>query len=373
MKSNSKERIAITGIGMISSIGYTALSSTMAVLAGIMNFQYHERVMVNADEYGTVLKGASVARMPGNFIPLSMQGTDRALALVVPALKEAVTGVPAQMLEKAYCRIHGPVKDADIFVQRLSAEMPLLPKQNGEKNQEHKELGRCQSFEDIIKAVNDLQNGRHELALIACVDSLLEESILMQLAEDGRLLEGSNPEGIIAGEASGAILLETESHARKRDTSIYAFIEGWGAGTEPNSLSGPNASQAKGLCDAFIEAFENTKEDSGTLDMIINDLNGERPRALEWSLASLRVLSEAGNYTLMHPADCLGECGGAMGIAMVVLASGIMLMKREAPQRIALSTSDEKGARRVLFLKKGDQLDRIKFVNRETNMGTLDS
>lgn len=371
MKSKSKERIAITGIGMISSIGYTALSSTMAILAGIMNFQYHERVMVNADEYGTVLKGASVARMPGNFIPLSIQGTDRALALVVPALKDAVSGVPAQMLEKAYCRINGMDKDADNFMQRLSLEMPFLPKQDREKDQSQG-LGRCRTFEDIIQAVNELQNGRHQLALIGSVDSLLDESILTQLAEDGRLIEGSNPEGIVAGEASGAILLETESHARKRDASIYAFIEGWGAATEPNPLSGAKPSQARGLSEAFIEAFEKTKQNGGALDMVINDLNGERPRALEWSLASLRVLSEAGNYTLMHPVDCLGECGAATGIAMIVLASGIMLMKREPPQRIALSTSDDMGARRVLFLKKGDQLDRIKFVNREANR-TLDS
>jgi|GEM_PF-2620427 len=373
-KSSEKNRVVITGMGMVSSVGYTALSSSLAVLAGMMNFQCHERVMVNDDEYGTVLKGAAIARVPDNFVPPWIQGVERALILMKPAIKEAVSGLPPQMLNKVIYEIDSMMdRGSGEIMKQLLEDLPCTPKKSRNIEARQNNLfGRCQGFENIIKAVAELEQGKHEMVLEGSVDSLIEEDLLNQLAEDGRLIDGANPEGIVAGEASGALLLETEAHARARGAKVYAGIRSWGKAQEPHPWTGPTASAASGITDAFLEALEKADESDG-IEMIINDLNGEHARSLEWSLAQVRLFPNG--PTIMHPADCLGDCGTAMGIAMAVLALNIMLMKREPPQCIALSVSDDAGARRVLVLERGDNLDRSEIVkgfseNKQTLSGT---
>jgi uncharacterized protein (TIGR02270 family) len=354
MKNNqrAKERVAITGMGMVSSAGLTAPGSVLAILAGMSDFRSHKRVMLEAQDK-TSLRGATVARISGEFIDPTLDGADRALAMLLPAVKEAVFGVKPELLEKAYCRIESAA-DPDIM-RHLAAKLPQLPPNGG--HQPQKGLGRCRAFENVIQAVEDLRQGKHQMALVGFADSLADDNTLTALARAGRLLGGTNPEGIVAGELAGAVLLETESHARKRNARIYACISGWGKGTEPNPWTGPNASRAEGLTDAFLEALGKSGRKEAEIAMIINDLNGQRSRALEWGLTQSRVFP-SGNHNLVHPADCLGDCGAASAMALLVLAAGIMALKWRPPQFIALSASDDAGARRCLILEKGDSIHR---------------
>jgi len=51
------------------------------------------------------------------------------------------------------------------------------------------------------------------------------------------------------------------------------------------------------------------------------DLNGDRYRATEWSMAAIRTLGALhGDMSLWHPADCIGDTGAASGIVNVVWA-----------------------------------------------------
>ncbi len=351
-RQTDKERMAITGMGMVSSAGLTALTSVLAILAGMPNFRSHKKVMLEAQDK-TSLRGATVARIPDDFIDPSLGGADRALAMLLPAIKEAVYGVKPELLKKAYCRIESAA-DPDIM-RHLAAKLPQLPPIGG--NQPQKGLGRCRAIENVIQAVEDLRKGKHQMALVGFADSLADDDTLAALAKADRLLGGTNSEGIIAGELAGAVLLETESHARKRNARVYAYLSGWGKGTEPNPWTGPNASRAEGLTDAFLESLEKSGRKETEIGMIINDLNGERDRALEWGLTQSRVFP-SGNHKLMHPADCLGDCGAASAMALLVLAAGIMPLKWRPPQFIALSASDDAGARRSLILERGDRLHR---------------
>ncbi len=353
-----KERIAITGIGMVSSVGLTALSSAAAVFAGMMNYGRHEKVMVKGDEYGMSLRGATIARVPDSFISSKLSGIDRALALIIPAMKEATIDLPHWMMARVYCYIDQMLdSDNALFLSQLETRMPrLLNIDRKHDEQRLSGLGRCQSFENIIQAVNDLQHWQHQMALIGCADSLCEENVLSKLLEDERLLDGTNPEGIVAGEAGCAVLLETESHARERNAKVLAWVNAWGRAAEPHPWTSAKASTAKGLTDAFRDVFSKTGGAENGIEMVINDMNGERVRALEWSLSQGLVFTPSCKYTLLHPADGLGDCGGAMGLAQVVVAVGAMLMKREPPLLVALSTSDDAEARRVLLLERGENL-----------------
>jgi uncharacterized protein (TIGR02270 family) len=361
-KQTDIERIAITGIGLVTSLGCSAPSSLAAIRGGIANFVEHETVLVNEDEYGTVLSGARIARLPEHVVSRCMSGVDRAVALLAPAIRECVSGIPNGMLEDARWRLDCRIEPAgDNFSACLKAELHdltfRLPRVTAP---DAKALGRCLFFENIIQAIADLRKGTCHFALVGCVDSLCDDATLERLVEVDLLKSGTNPEGIIAGEAAGVLLLEMESHARSRHAAIHAYISSWGRGIEPNPWTGTSPSAAKGLTCAFREAFEQLAGKGAEIDLVIADLNGERARAHEWGFTEGRIIPvDDKTRELLHPADCAGDCGSAMGTLLVATAADIM-NGTSSPSNAALSTSDDCGARRVLCLEKGD--DRVRHA-----------
>lgn len=360
------DRIAITGIGLVTSLGLSAPSSLAAIRSGIANFTEHETVMVNGNEYGTELSGAKIARLPEQIVSRRMSGADRAVALLAPAIRECTLGLPNSILKNAHWRIDNRIEPGNgNFTESLKAELhdlpiPALPVNNPADSA----LGRCLFFENIIQAVADLRNGTCQMALVGCVDSLCETTVLNKLFESDRLKSGTNPEGFIAGEASGVILLELESHARSRKAAIHVFINAWGRGSEPHPWGGPTPSTAKGLTSAFNEAFAQLPAKDAEIDMVIADLNGERTRAHEWGFAAGRIFPiDDKSRELKHPADCTGDCGAAMGAVLLATAAGFM-SGNLPPKSIALSTSDDGGTRRVLCLE-GDNRDKDAIIRSE--------
>jgi uncharacterized protein (TIGR02270 family) len=192
------------------------------------------------------------------------------------------------------------------------------------------------------------------MAFVGCVDSLCETTVLEKLCEADRLKSGTNVEGIIAGEAAGVTLLELESHARNRNAAIQAYVNSWGRGFESNPWTGSIRSVAAGLSSAFREAFAKLPDRGKEIDMTIADLNGEQARAYEWGITEGRIFPADDKIReLKHPADCVGDCGAAMGAVLLATAAGFMT-ETLPPQNFALFTSDDNGARRVLCLEKGD-------------------
>ncbi len=353
-------RIAITGIGLTTSVGLSALTSLAAIRGVIANFSEHETVLVNGDEYGTELSGAKIARLPENVVSRSILGEDRAIALLAPAIRECADGLSADLLRSAKWRISSRIelgfeKFANILKEKFhDLPIPALHRHNTSALA----LGRCLFFEDIIQATTELRSGSCQMVLVGCVDSLCETTVLGKLCEADRLKSGTNPEGIIAGEAAGVILLELESSARIRKATILAYISAWGQAVEPHPFTGKTRSRGKGLSNAYREAFAQLPEKGEEIDMVVADLNGEHARAYEWGLTEGRIFPPYDKMRkLKHPADCVGDCGAAMG--PVLLATAVGHMSEAFPVlSTAISTSDDGGARRVLCLEKGDGRDK---------------
>ena len=323
--------------------------------------------MVNGDEYGTELCGAKIARLPELFVSRRVSGADRAVALLAPAIRECADGLSAELLRTANWRIrcHIDSENGD-FTDMLKEQLqdlaiPARPCYDADSLA----LGRCLIFEDVIQAIADLRSGSCRMALVGCVDSLCETTVLDEFCEADRLKSGTNSVGFIAGEAAGVILLELESHARSRKAAIHAYISAWGRGVETHPWTGSIRSTARGLSSAFREAFALLPGKGEEIDMVIADLNGERARAYEWGLTEGRIFPIDDKIReLKHPADCAGDCGAAMGIVLLATAAGFM-SEVLPPRRIAISTSDDGGARRVLCVEKGDDRDNDALIRNE--------
>lgn len=352
------DRIAITGMGLVTSLGLDAPSSLAAIRSDIANFTEHETVLVNCDRYGTELDRAKIARLPEQVIGRQVHGTDRAAALLAPAVRECLNGLPRTLLEKAGWHPDSGMLPLQDNIVNLRTSLIALPLSAIRKiDTSDSALGRCQFFEHIAQASAELLHGTTAIAMVACVDSLCDNPVLEKLADHDRLKSGTNPEGIVAGEAAGAFLLELESHAVRRHANILAYLTAWGRAIEPHPWTGNGPSIAIGLRSAFGEAFSLLPDKGEEIDLVIADLNGERARGNEWGITrSIIFRNNEKVRELKHPADCTGDCGAALGA--ILLATAIDLASgTSGPANIALATSDDAGARRILCLQSGNGRD----------------
>jgi len=355
----------------MTSLGLSAPSSIVAIRSIIANFTEHETVLVNEDAYGTELSGARIARLSEHIVSRHVCGAERAAALLAPAIRECIRRLPEDMRTGVDWKIRNWIEPWDIgFETNLKGKLPDLPFPVAHHNDASAlALERCLFFDDIIQAVSELLNGARRMAIVACVDSLCETLVLDRLCEMGRLKSGTHPAGIVAGEAAGVVLLELESHARRRGAPIHAYISAWGGGFEPNPWRGSMPSSARGMSSAFREAFAQLLCKGEEIEMLVVDLNGERERACEWGIVAGRIFpKDDKERELRHPADCVGDCGAAMGPVLIATAVGLM-SGGAGPHNIAVSTADEYGSRRVLCIEKGDESDKGAVVRVEVGRG----
>ena len=319
----------------------------------------HETVLVFADRDGVVLRGATVSRLPEEFAAPALDGAQRAAVLFNPALGECLAGLSPAELRDLDCRFDNFIdREREAFPQLVREAFPSLPLAPEQSLRDTTgQLGRCAFFERIVTAAEELRTGKRERILVGCVDSLCTTSWLMTVRDEGILKDSFTPEGLIAGEAAGAVLLERESTARNRNARVLAVLSSWGRGTETESWHGSIPVTGRGLSEAFHQALSVLDGGGKSIAAVIADLNGQRQRALDWAYTEGRVFQdkeEEGELRL--PAFITGDCGGAMGAVLLADALGRFAFHPRFRGRLALSASDDSGARRVICLEAGDVL-----------------
>ncbi|WP_298271419.1 3-oxoacyl-ACP synthase [Geobacter sp.] len=359
-KSRTGERVAVTGFGLVTPMGFTPWRSVSAVIRNRSRFAWHETVLVADAPDGTDLRGATVSRVSGGAVRFGLSGSERSMALLAPALREAVAGLSPSTSDAPRAWIINGIPTGEVGAIPCPEDiLPLLSLVEylpviGETGS-----GRCLFLDRVARAAEALGEGRCQRALVAAVDSLCFLPVLEGLLAAGRLLSGPNPEGIIPGEAAGAVLLEREESARKRGAPVYAFVSSWGLGVDPSPRAGGRPSQARGLTAALYKAFEGLPDPGGEIGLVVADLNGERQLALEWALTEGRVFGPSDRERqLWLPAFAVGECGTALGAVQAVVAVAALAKHKAHGQQVALYSSDDGGETRVLCLDQGDFTDR---------------
>lgn len=359
------DRVVITGVGTVTSLGCSPWKTALALRFRKSSWCEHETVLVADDPYGAALRGATVSRIPEELIHPGLDGAERAEAIFSPALNDCIAALSIAEQRRLVCRIDNFVEyEQHLFPSLLRRVFPGFTLEHG---QQPIALGRCSFFERIIQAGSELLAGKAERILVGCVDSLCATSWLKSVRDEGILKDSMTPEGIVAGEAAGAVLLERETTARRRNATILAVLSSWGRGTEPNSWHGPIPSVGRGLTDAFREAFSSLGDGGKSIVTVIADLNGERHRALDWAYTEGRIFSDGEQEPeLRHPAFIAGDCGGATGVLVLADAMGRFAFHPGVRGSIALTTSDESGARRVICLERSDLPERSRLMEQHS-------
>lgn len=184
--------------------------------------------------------------------------------------------------------------------------------------------------------------------LVAGVDSLLVGPTLDAYGARERLLTSKNSNGFIPGEAGAAVLLGPPGAAGPAELRCLAI----GFGRERATVESEEPLRADGL----VQSFRALHSDGGvTLDAAdyrYTDCNGEQYGFKEDRLALSRTLRKLkARFDHVHPADCIGEVGAAVGPCILGLAL-TAARKRYAPGNgVLCHLSNDDGERAAMLLR----------------------
>jgi 3-oxoacyl-[acyl-carrier-protein] synthase-1 len=182
-----------------------------------------------------------------------------------------------------------------------------------------------------------------ERVILLAVDSYLDSLTLEWLAKYGRLKGGENPTGLAPGEAGVCIMLERLDVCRLRGAPIQAVVEGFAVGKEPQHLFSQGVNRGAGLSKVIRQVLART----GPLPFsgnIICDQNGENWRAAEitGALMSLNTLISP-DCVLILPATSIGDVGSASGAISVCVGVRSFLRGYAQSGCCLITTSSEQG------------------------------
>lgn len=192
------------------------------------------------------------------------------------------------------------------------------------------------------RALEPLRTGQWDRCVVCAIDSLVEPTVLAQFDAEGRLKTEDNPVGLRPGEAGGFVLLETVMAAKRRDVTVTTTIAETASAVEPDHFNAKAPGLGRGMSEVVhaLRAMPMIQHPP----TIVLDLNGEVYRSNDWgnalvrSAATFPVLRDA---DVTYPATLFGDTGAASGIVALCLA--VQGMRRDywhAEHTLILSSSD---------------------------------
>lgn len=336
-----RNTIAIYGIGLCCALGENFATSAQAYARKERNFR-RPASLIGADGFPVTIGEAIRYEEERNY-------ADRLGRLAHMAMLDLAT--------------HGSLPfglTTRLMLDRWIENAPQAPKiveavtESGKRFSQKGEIhygGPAEALELIANAARDILDGKAQGAIVGAVSSFLESSLLDALALQGRVFSQANPYGGFPAEAACFLLLSNSD--LQSALTPKASLLGVFQGRELENIARSEGLVGNGLASAFQEAA-----DIRIPDRLVSDLSGERWRAEEFGFAC----SAAGFYELAKavetPALHIGDCGCAMGPAMLVLS----LAKPQQPdtnETILISASSrESGERTALLLERREQNER---------------
>lgn len=292
----------ITGIGACTPIGQGAWASLAAARAGLCGFRQHPYLIDTAGE------PMRVAAVP--WLDAAMPVAERCLAMLLPALEQALAGVPATRRVALELGLPPPrpgregdlaewLKDA--IARRFGRRVAAV--------RTH-ECGHAAGLLALDAALKRFEGGSVEVCLVAGVDSYLAAETLEWIEACDQLHGGgplNNAWGYIPGEAAGVLCVEPV----RGEGDALAEVMAVGLGREPCLIKTDTVCIGAGLTEALRAALAALPAGE-RIDDVYCDMNGEAYRADEYGFSCLRTKQHfRAAADFVAPADCWGDVGAA--------------------------------------------------------------
>lgn len=349
-------RFAVTGLGLMTSVGRDAPTACASIRAGIQRPHEltHFFVLDGAEQTTVPLMGRPVAGYTDGFAGIGLW-----LRLALAALQDlhsqaqlpnsndagfwSNTALFVVTPELAAGRFDD---DEEISAGQLSSSYtdelirilgwPISRDLRGQIS-----TGRTGTMEAIARSERLLRGGV-ERVIVVCADSLLDGLSLAWLADGDRLKSDDNPFGVIPGEAGACFILESESSAAQRGAPILSLITSCHIADSETRPLADDPIVGAALARAFAAIL--STEQLETFDGIcICDVNGEPWRSQDWGAARARLGGKLGDgVRWLFPAESLGDTGCA-GAAIAVCIGSRALHRGYADSDAVMITSTSDG------------------------------
>ena len=365
----------ITGYGMVTSLGVDVRTCCAAARAGIMRSTALDTFPGRSPEDGSI-NGLVVHAVP--MLTEGFEGQARLQRLTTAALKDLLRQTAHAPWEQGRSAFYLSLPDP----RRVYTGHKLIPdeEERKEKEEEAREImaepldetwahallskaakisgwtvkpdlrliatsGNTGVAQVLQKAIEDLQMGTIDIAVVGGIDSLLDEETLTWLENTLRLKTPDMPVGLQPGEAGAFFTVEIAGQGSAAKAKALARIQAVHLGTEVRTLFSGDPPLGQGLAALMEKAIEVDGRTNGQAPWFITDQNGEPYRAMEWGNAVVRLIKVwpmLGETLLWYPAMSFGDTGAANGAVAVCLAVGAS-ERGYAPQNTAIlcSSSDQ--------------------------------
>jgi 3-oxoacyl-[acyl-carrier-protein] synthase-1 len=367
------DRVAVTGIGMVSSLGFDAATSCAAARAGlrkagpldfkVVNSETKERAAIFGHTLPQATLGfegvARLLRIAQLAFADFQAGTNLrrleakrcGLVLALPAPRPNPTSqakeAPADPLDKPSPNPAAGLADPKTLAERFRSVSKLALAQT---NVAVVQSGHASFIQAVDKASAKLRAGEWDWCVIGAFDSLVEASTLQGLYDRGRLKCDDNPVGLEPAEAGVVVLLEPQQRALRDGAPVHALVGACVTGQEKNHFLSEESATGRELA-AAVGRLNEQDENRTVPPWVIIDLNGEVYRSMDWGHALVRLSKDWPAFrdvSTVYPAAAFGDTGAASGA--VGLCTAVRAFARRyapSPRALVLSSSDE-GARGAL-------------------------
>lgn len=327
--------LRVLAIGACTPVGGNARATAAAVRAGLCGFVEHDYLV---DDAGEPMRVARVAS-----IDAELQGPERLVALLAPALDEVLIDVRAAPQGRIGVAVAlppprpggpgaAPGQDPDAGPAAQAVRV-LCRTRLGERLGPFQAFpsGHAGGFQALDQARAWLRAGQAEAVIVAGVDSYLAPLTLEWLEAEGQLHGAgltNNAYGFVPGEAAGALLLASAaadpasgSGSASAAAPAWAELLAVGLGRETRLNKSDGVCVGEGLTQALRHALDEVAT-QGMIDNVVCDMNGEAYRADEYGFSGLRVRDRLRDPTdFLAPADCWGDVGAAGAPLHLLLAA----------------------------------------------------
>jgi len=382
----SEDSIAVTGLGMVGSLGTDSVTCAAAFRAGLSGAKELGGFLVLNQQENTY---QSICAHQVPFPTEGFEGLGRLVRLGWGALQDLLaqddirkennkrTGVILALRD--YRRPKENLPDVDVtpvhqeatiphtgeferkdFVQRMGKQLfqklsKLVSWRFPEPSLEIIDAGHAGVCSAIHTAMQGLRTGVHDRYLVGGIDSFLNRESLGWLAENYLMKTEELPSGMQPGEAGTFMILEKYRTACARKAPIGGVISATSVGFEQENLFVGRPCRGEGLVTVLSDVFAKMSKEASGVRWIITDQNGEVYRASEWGNALVRLLpkySEMQNAKIWFPATSFGDTGAASGGVAVCQAIRAFGRNYAITSTATVTSSSPWGERAALVVSK---------------------
>ncbi|HUQ84056.1 MAG TPA: beta-ketoacyl synthase N-terminal-like domain-containing protein [Gemmatimonadaceae bacterium] len=365
------EPIAITGVGLVSSLGADAVSSCAAARAGLSRPQPIEDAMAwdEAEADSVPVHGHAVRHLTQGFAGLgrlarlgvaAWEDLDRNEAGTAPA-RYGLYIATSDGYYTAHARGQDeqpPTRDgviADIqlahresIAERLPARLVAL-RGKGSAGVTRALTGQHASFAAaLIDAVADLRAGAVSEAIVGGVDSLVDPRVVGSLARLGLLKTPDNPAGMAPGEGAAFVRLQRRSAMSPERRAIGFLSQVAWAAEETHRLADERSTGQPLL--TLLRDAPPTAQDGSRL-LMLSTLNGDPVRAHEWGATIVGLPSWAHTAAHVHPAMSFGDTGAAAAAMNTVFGLRTCARGRAGYTSVLVWAAGDDGGRSAIWVE----------------------